>query len=299
MQKCMNWAAIAFDWNQIRAFLATAEEGSLSAAARALGLTQPTVGRQVTALEDHLDVALFERAGRGLVLTPTGHALLDHVRAMGEAAHRVSLVAAGRAETVSGKAAISASDSMAAYVLPDVLVALRDTAPEIEIELVATNAFSDLLHREADIAIRHVRPSERELVAKLLREGEGGLYAAPAFLRRHGRPRRLEDLADLPFVGISDPDRMVLELQRRGWPVTRRNFALYSENMAVATELMRAGLGVGLLSDDIARRLPEVERVLPDLPPIPVPVWLVTHRELHTSRRIRVVFDLLAEALAR
>jgi DNA-binding transcriptional LysR family regulator len=294
----MNWSAIAFDWNQIRAFLATAEEGSLSAAARGLGLTQPTLGRQVAALEERLGVTLFERAGRSLILTPTGQDLLDHVRAMGEAAHRVALVAAGRAEGVAGKVCISASDAMAAYVLPPLLADLRDRSPEIEIEVLATNSLSDLLHREADIAIRHVRPEEPDLVARLVREGVGGVYAAPAVLRRYGRPHALADLADLPFVGLSTPERMLEELHRLGLPLTRRNIGLYCENMAVACEMVRAGLGVGLMSDDIARAFPEVERVLPEFA-VPVPLWLVTHRELNTSRRIRVVFDFLAGALRR
>jgi DNA-binding transcriptional LysR family regulator len=295
----MNWSGIIFDWNQVRAFLATAEEGSLSAAARALGLAQPTLGRQVAALEERLGVSLFERVGRGLELTPTGKALLEDVRAMGEAASRISLVAAGRAEAVAGRICISASDAVAAYMLPDILRDLRDTSPEIEVQLLATNSLSDLLRREADIAIRHVRPEEPELVSKLVRESEGGLYAAPSFLRRHGRPRTLADLADLPFVGISEPARMVSELRRFGLELAERNFGFHCENMAVGCEMARAGLGIGLISDDIARRMPDLQRLLPEDVAIPVPLWLTTHRDLRTSRRIRVVYDFLAEALGR
>ncbi|MCB1394888.1 MAG: LysR family transcriptional regulator [Rhodobacter sp.] len=295
----MNWQAITFDWNQVRAFLATAEEGSLSAAARALGLAQPTLGRQVAALEERLGVILFERVGRGVALTQAGRDLLDPVRAMGEAAHRIALVAAGRAESVAGKVCISVADVMAAYVLPGVLADLREAAPDIDIEILATNSLSDLLHREADIAIRHVRPEEPDLVARLVREGAGGIYAAQSFLRRHGRPRVPADLETLPFVGMASPERMAEELARIGLPVPPRNFVLTCENMAVACEMVRQGLGVGVMSDDIASHMPEVERLLPDLPPIPVPLWLVTHRELRTSRRIRVVFDHLAAALAR
>lgn len=295
----MNWDAITFDWNQVRGFLATAEEGSLSAGARALGLTQPTLGRQVAALEERLGVALFERVGRGLVLTPSGAALLDHVRAMGEAASRVALVAAGRAETVAGRICISASDAVAAYVLPEVLRDLRATSPEIEVELLATNTLSDLLRREADIAIRHVRPEEPDLVSKLVCQTEGGLYAAPAFLRRYGRPASSAELAGLPFVGMDTPERMARELRRFGLDLAPRNFGIHCANMAVSCELTRAGLGIGLLSEDIARRMPELERLLPGEVAIPVPLWLTTHRDLRTSRRIRVVYDFLAEALKR
>lgn len=299
MQIRMHWQAITFDWNQVRAFLATAEEGSLSAAARALGLTQPTLGRQVTALEAHLGVTLFERAGRGLVLTSSGRDLLDHVRAMGEAATRIALVAAGRAEGVAGKVCISASDAIAAYVLPDLMAELCDLAPEIDIEILATNSISDLLRREADIAIRHVRPKDPELVAKLIRDGQAHLYAAPAFLRRYGRPQTVADLADLPFIGMANPDRMAEALIQFGVPITTRNFRLYSESTVAGWELVRRGLGVGVMAEEIALRTTGVERIVPSFPSIPVQTWLTTHRELHTSKRIRVVFDFLAQALAR
>lgn len=295
----MNWTAIAFDWNQIRAFLATAEEGSLSAAARALGLAQPTLGRQVAALESQLGVALFERSGRGLVLTPTGQDLVDHVRAMAEAAARVALVAAGRRDTVAGRVTISASDIVAAWLLPDLLAELRERAPEIEVELLATNALSDLTRREADIALRHVRPEDPALVARLVQTGEGGLFAAPAFLRRHPRPETAADLAALPFVGMAPPEVMAAELRRRGLPVDPRNVVVHSDSMVVAWEMVRRGLGIGVSTVEIARRSGDLVRLLPDLPPIPVPLWLTTHREVQTSRRIRLVYDFLAEGLGR
>jgi len=293
----MNWRAISFDWNQVRAFLATAEEGSLSAAARALGLAQPTLGRQVAALEDRLGVTLFERAGRRLLLTQSGHDLLDHVRAMAEAATRVSLVAEGRATDIQGTVCISATDVMAAFVLPQIIADLCAAQPLITIEVLATNSLSDLLRREADIAIRHVRPEEPDLVAKLVSEDKGLIYAAPAFLRRFGVPRSLDDLAGLPLVGMSDPDHMAAELRRIGLPVDAAQIRAFSQNGVFGWELVRKGVGYGLMSDNIARRTQGVEQILPDFPAIPVQNWLTTHRELHTSRRIRVVFDFLAKAL--
>ncbi len=294
----MNWQAIGFDWNQLRAFLAAAETGSLSAGARALGLAQPTLGRQVAALEARLGVALFERVGRGVALTPSGVLLREHARAMGEAANRVALVAAGASEDIAGRVCISASDAMAAYVLPDILAELSARAPEIEIEIVATNALSDLLRREADIALRHVRPEEPELVARLIREGAANLYATPVFLRRYGRPQTLEALRDLPFIGFGPAEQMAAVLKAHGLPVTAANFRLFSANTVAAWELVRRGLGIGVMADVVARRTPDVERILPDVSPIPMQLWLTTHRDVRTSRRIRVVFDYLAEALA-
>jgi len=292
----MNWKAITFDWNQARAFLATAEEGSLSAAARALGLTQPTLGRQIAALEDELGVLLFERVGRSLALTQSGLELLDHVRAMGEAAGQLSLTASGQSQTIEGQVVITASDLLSAKWLPGILKQLREKAPGIEVEVVASNAVRDLRRREADIAIRHVRPEQPDLIAKLVRETTGHLYASTEYLDRHGRPRSPEDLSDADFIGTEDPERMIPIL---GLSLTRRNLKLTSANGVVIYELVRQGLGIGAMVKENAEVTPGLECVLPDLDPIPIPIWLVTHRELHTSRRIRLVFDFLADALAR
>lgn len=294
----MNWNSVSFDWNQARAFLATAEEGSLSAAARALGQTQPTLGRQVTALEEELGVVLFERIGRSLALTPSGLELLDHVRAMGEAAGRISMAASGRSQSIEGQVCISASDAMAAYFLPGVLKRLREMAPKIEIEVVASNALSDLRRREADIAIRHVRPEQPDLIAKLVRESKAHLYASSEFIARQGRPATPEDLSNSDFIGFGQTDRLLTALNGAGLSLTRNNFRIGSESGVVAWELMKQGLGIGIMSEEIAALTPGIERILPDLPPFTFPVWLTTHRELRSSARIRLVFDLLDEVLS-
>ena len=296
----MNWSAIAFDWNQVRAFLATAEEGSLSAAARALGLAQPTLGRQVSGLENALGVILFERRGRSLTLTASGLDLLEHVRAMGDAATRISLTASGHSQTIAGKVRISASDVVSGHLLPPVLDTLRRTAPGIEIEIVATNAISDLRRREADIAIRHTRPDQPELIARLLRESWWAIYAAKRYVDAHGQPRTPEDLRGATFIGFdADHSRLVAGLRELGLPVSRDNIRLSSEIGIVAWEMVRRGLGVGVMMHEVAELDPQIIRILPDLPKLPVPIWLTTHRELHTSRRIRLVFDHLAAAFTQ
>ena len=293
----MDWRSVSYDWNQVRAFLATVEEGSLSAAARALGLTQPTLGRQVAGLEAALGVTLFERIGKTLVLTAPGMELLEQTRAMGEAASRLSLAATGQSTSIEGHVRISASDSYAAHILPPILVDLARRAPGINVEIVVSNQISDLRRREADIAIRHVRPSEPELIAKLIRTALAHCYAAPAYIRRVGAPASLSDVAGAQFIGIDQSPRMIDYLAAHGLHLAPRQFRYFSENTAVAWEMVRQGLGIGLASEDIAAQSDEVIRVLPDFPPIPVPIWLVTHRELHTSARIRLVFDVLAEGL--
>lgn len=293
----MNWPAASFDWNQARAFLATAEHGSLSAAARALGQTQPTVGRQVTALEDHLGVALFDRAGRGLVLTEPGRELLIHMRDMGAAAERAALTATGQSQDLRGTVSITASDIFSAMLMPRVITDLARKAPEIDIEIVASNDVRDLARREADIAVRHVRPEDPNLTARLLGEGAGLFYASPAYIDRRGRPESRADLTRHDFVGFLDPAEMSAALASRGIEVPAANFRYRTDSGLVMWELIRAGLGIGLMTGDIGNRTPDVERLLPDEPAFTYPFWLVTHRELQSSRRIRIVFDHLADAL--
>ena len=295
----MEWQSVAFDWNQVRAFLVTAEEGSFSAAARALGLTQPTLGRQVAALENHLGVTLFERLGRSLSLTQSGLELLDHVRAMGDAANRISLTASGQSQRIEGQVRITATDLTSMHLLPDALKRLRETAPGIEVEVIASNDVRDLLRREADIAIRHGRPEQPDLIAKLVRETSIHLYASTEYLDQYGRPGSASDLSEAVFIGFDQSDRLPTRLNELGLTLTKDNFKLISESGAVAWEMVKQGLGIGVMTKEIADRTPGVECVLPDLDPIPVPIWLATHRELHTSRRIRLVFDLLAESLSR
>ncbi|KIC21546.1 LysR family transcriptional regulator [Leisingera sp. ANG-Vp] len=286
------------DWNHIRAFLATAETGSLSAAARQLGLTQPTLSRQVAALEAQLGVLLFERLGRALALTEAGHELLAHSRKMGEAAQGLSIAATGQAQSIEGTVRITASDMTSAYILPPVLQQLRQRAPKLTVDVVAANDIRDLMRREADIAIRHVRPEQPELIARLVQEATGHFYAAKTYLERRGRPSSLAELADHDFVSFGDAERMIGYLVPLGIPVTPGNFRIGSNSGLVAWELVRQGFGVTPMSDEVAAAAPEVERLVPGSDAITFPVWLTTHRELHTSRRIRLVFDLLAEFFA-
>lgn len=286
------------DWNQLRAFLETAQTGSLSAAARKLGLTQPTLSRQVAAIERELGVTLFERVGKSMVLTTTGMDLLEHARAMGTAAEALGLAANGRSLAVGGVVSVSASDAVSALLLPPLVRELREREPGIAIEVISSNALSDLLRREADIAIRHVKPEQPELIARLVREATAYFYASEDFVRRHGHPRTAAEAAHLPFVGSDRAGNYLGYLQRHGLTVTEANFSCYADHSVANFELMRNGLGIGAMMDDIARNTPGIVRVLDDVPPVLFPIWLVTHRELRTARRIRVVFDALAEGLA-
>lgn len=297
MQFRMDWRAVKFDWNRARAFLITAEEGSLSAAARALGMAQPTLGRQVEALQEELGVVLFERVGRGLTLTPSGLELLDHVRAMGEAANLMSLTAAGQSQSVQGKVVIAASEIHAAFILPTFLAKLRKSHPGIEVEIVVSSRASDLRRREADIAIRNFRPQEPDLVAMKIRDVPARLYATPAYLESLGRPRLPYDLRHADFISIDGSGMFLKGLTAMGLPLTERNFPILTESYLVMWELVKQGVGIGILDGSIGDEEPKVMRVLPDLEPLMFPIWLVAHRELNKSRRFRIVFDLLAAEL--
>ena len=290
----MDWRSIGFDWNRARAFLVTAEEGSLSAAARALALTQPTLGRQVAALEEELGVALFERGARGLELTPSGLELLEHVRGMGEAATALSLTASGRSQSLEGNVCITATEIVAAYVLPPVLRRLRRVEPGIEIELIASNATSDLRRREADIAIRSFRPTQNDLIAKKLCDMDMALDASPDDLATLGHPATPADFADADFLGINRRDRYLDALNGLGFTLTQRNFPIITESHLTHWELTKHGAAIGVMAVSIGDVEERVVRILPELPPLVTDVWLVAHRELRTSRRLRRVFDFLA-----
>lgn len=294
----MDWNSVQFDWNRARAFLVTAEEGSLSAAGRALGMTQPTVGRQVAALEKELDVILFDRVGKQLVLTPSGLELVDFVRQMSDAATRVSMAASGQSRQLDGEVCITAIDSIAALCLPPIVRKLRACYPGISIEILASNELSNLGRREADIAIRNVRPSQPDLVAKKVCDVAARLYGASDYLDSLGRPLTLASINQAEFTGFNRGDEMILALRAFGLNVAPENISVVSENHLVQWEMTKQGGCLGMMMEVVGDREPRVERVLPDTDPILFPIWLVAHQQLKSSKRIRAVFDLLSDSLA-
>lgn len=287
------------DWNHVRAFHATAATGSLSAAARRLGLTQPTLSRQVLALEADLGVALFERRGRKLVLTQIGMDLLEHTRIMGDAADNVALAASGRIQEIGGRVSISVTDTYAAYILPGIIERIRSEAPQITVVIVASNELSDLHRREADIAVRHVRPDRPGLVGQHIRDTEAHFYASEDWVARNGLPNGPADLARAGLMGFDDGKRFSDFLREIGIPVDVADFRILSDSSVAIWEMVKRGIGVATMLREIADRTPGVVNLLPDMTPISVPIWLITHQELQSSPRIRMVQTILAEELAR
>lgn len=282
-----------FDWNQLRAFLATVESGSLSGAARLLGQTQPTLSRQIATLEQDLDLLLFERVGKRLVLTESGQRLAEQARLMGEAADRVALAASGQSQAESGLVRVTCSDMASSLLLP-ALEKLQREAPGIVVEIISSNTVDDLMRREADIAVRHVQPNQPDLIARRCPDGPVMIYGASALLDRIGRP---PDISTMPLVGFSQAELFIAELARRGIVVTKDNFRFYTDSSPIMWDIIRRGLALGVMMREVVDGTPGVELAFPDMTPILAPIWLVAHRELHGSRRIRLVFDALADAL--
>ena len=306
MQKCIgfmfdklrqemivNWKSINFDWNKVKTFLVVAEEGSFSAAARAINTTQSTMSRQVTALEQELAVVLFERVGRGVELTPAGFELLKEVRKMAIAANQLSLIAAGKNTEIKGTVCITGSETTSTFILPTIIEKLRDRYPKIKIEIIADNKSNDLLRREADIAIRHYRPKSGDLITKKVREDNAYLFASVKYLEKIERIKTKKDLAKANFIGFIENRDYISGLKRIGLDLKDENFSVFSQNHIVHHELIKTGVGIGVLPEYVADKEKEIVRVFKHLAPIPIETWLVVHRELNMSIKVRTVFDFL------
>ncbi len=285
------------DWTLLRSALTVASTGSLSAAARALGLSQPTLGRHVEALEQALGVVLFTRAVGGLSLTPAGQALVEPLRDMEAAARRLALIAAGRQETLKGSVRITASRVVSHHLLPPILVALRAAEPEIEIELVPSEGTENLLFREADIALRMYRPTQADLIAAHVTDLPMGLFAAKSYLGDRPRPATAGDLMALDFVGFDRSDYMLQLMARQGFAARREDFKLRCDDQVVYWSLVRAGGGVGGMQRIIGDGDGAVERIADFLPMPVLPVWLTAVPTLREAPRIRRVYDHLAASL--
>jgi DNA-binding transcriptional LysR family regulator len=289
---------MALDWSHVQIFLTLAEAGSLNRAAPQLGLSQPTLGRQLVALEESLGQLLFERHSRGLSLTEAGHALLPAARRMREGAQELALALAARDQSLAGTVRLTASDIVSTYFLPPVLHALRQRYPEVQIELVVSNEQEDLQQRSADIALRMVRPEQEMLVARKLSEWPVAVFAHRDYIARRGLPQ-LGNVMEHDWLGYDRSDRMLRGFAAAGTPVPVSFFGLRCDNQVVIWESMRAGMGLAVSAVALGERDPAVQRVLPELLIEPLQMWLTAHRELRDTPRLRVIYDALATAFAR
>ncbi|WP_209507245.1 MULTISPECIES: LysR family transcriptional regulator [unclassified Ruegeria] len=293
----MDKALTHADWSLIQSFLAVAETGSLSAAARHLDRSQPTLGRQVQSLEAELGVSLFDRHARGLKLSVAGSQLLPMAQQMHSAMTAFSLTAAGQSQQLEGSVRITASVFASHHLLPPILANIRRQEPAIQLELVATDTTENLLYREADIAVRMYRPAQMDIISRYLGEVPLCFCAAKSYLDRKGRPTTPKELFSHDLVGFDANQEIIKAMREKGWPASRDSFATRCDLQSAYWELIRAGCGIGFSQVQMAEADPDVE-ILPLDVEIPVlPVWLAAPQAMRQTPRIRRVWDLLAEGL--
>ena len=286
------------DWALWRSFAAVVAHGSLSGAARAIGLSQPTVGRHIETLEADLGLALFERTLSGLKPNPAALRLYEPVTRAQAALAEAAIVAEGAQAEIGGTVRLTASAIISNYVLPELLVTVRELYPRIAIEIVPSDSAENLLLREADIAVRMFRPTQLELITRYLGDIPLVATAHERYLARRGRPLELADLWEHDVIGFDRSDAILVHARSLGFNLTREQFALRSDDQPHLWELLKAGLGIGFAQENLVRRTPGMEVLPIDVRIPPLPVWLTTHKELFTSHRIRAIYDALAEGLA-
>jgi DNA-binding transcriptional LysR family regulator len=286
------------DWDFYRSFLAVMETGSLSGAARALGVAQPTVGRHIEALERALGGdALFTRSPGGLRPTRAAQALAPHAKAMAVAAETLIRTASGDADEVRGVLRLTASEIVGAEVLPPILRDFRESWPKVDIELVLSNQLDDLLHRDADIAVRMARPTQGALTARRVGAVHLGFYAHRSYLQKHGEPRGMDELAGHALIGYDRLAPPPEALEEIGIDVSREMFALRTDSDLAGLAAMRAGFGICPCQVVIAARDPNLVPILTREFGFDLETWVVMHEDLKSSRRMRLLFDHLVEGL--
>lgn len=289
-----------FDWNLVRTLLATLEQGSLLGAARVLRLSQPTAGRHIAELERQLGVLLFERTGRGLAPTSTALLIANAARSMEQGAQDLARALRGEQAREQGTVRISVSVAVATGLMPAVLARMRQALPDVQVELVASNAVSNLLRREADIAVRMVRPRQGTLIARKIADVRIGAFASVGYLARRGTPRKIADLMRHDLIAGDTDDTIPQGFKAMGYPVGPEAFVLRCDDMMVQWQSVVAGVGIGFAAEYMAHGNTEVAQVLSGVLKVPsLPMWLVVHREIRTSPRMRSVYDFLAAELPR
>jgi DNA-binding transcriptional LysR family regulator len=284
-------------WDHYRSFLAVVRQGSLSSAARELGLTQPTLGRHVDELEKSLAMPLFARSPHGLTPTPAALELVPHAEAMASAADALVRAASGEVAEPKGVVRVTASEVVGVEVLPQILSGFREKHPQIVIELAVSNRNQDLLRRDADIAVRMARPTQGALIARRIGKVDIGLFAHKRYLKRHGVPSAVEDLARHAMIGF-DRDTASLRYVSGAMPITREMFAFRSDSDHAQLSALRTGFGIAAVQVGIAARNSDLVPVLPDAIKFSLEMWLAMHEDLKMNRRVRLLFDYLVQELA-
>lgn len=288
---------LSLDWTLIQAFLVVAESGSLSAAARETGASQPTLSRHIKTIEDQLNVRLFDRQAKGLALTNTGSELLPAAKSMFAAAGQFANIAAGKDAAAHGTVRITASEFVAHYVLPKIFAKMREELPDIQLELHPTDDTENLLFREADIALRMFQPTQLEMIARKLGILELGFFASNNYIQRRGKPQTIEELMTHDMIGYDRSERFIKGAAAFGWELQRTDFAVRCDLQTLHGELIAEGCGIGILSKVAACQHPQLVPILPEFPVPGLGLWLTSHEALRHTPRVNAVWKHLEKGL--
>lgn len=286
------------NWAWYRAFLSVMEHGSLSAAARALGLTQPTIGRHIDGLEAALGLKLFTRSFDGFAPTDAGLELKPYARGLSATAAALRRAADSQGEGVRGTVRLTASEIVGVEVLPSILAKLRRNHPNLSIELMLSNRVDDLLHREADIAVRMLPPAQEGLVARRIGGIEVGLHAHQNYLERHGTPKTLHELGSHTLIGFDRENELIRRLQKQHSAFIRSSLAFRADSDLAQLAAIRAGFGIGMCQSALAKRDAKLVRILPRQVSVALDTWVAMHEDLRGNPRCSVTFAALAEGIA-
>lgn len=284
-------------WDLVQSFRAVAEFGSLSAAARELSITQPTVGRHIDALEETLHVSLFSRGREGMTLTKRGQDLVSSAKQMEDAAQSFSRKAAGHEEDASGTVRITANDVFGIWIMPKLIARFMDLNKNVQVELEVTNKISNLLRRDADIAIRLTRPLQGDLVARKVAELPMGLFAHERYLEKFGAPQNAHDLKQHYIIGYDREPILMDAAKALGVDLSPKDFCFRSDSILAQIEGLKAGIGIGATHVGLAQKIPELVQVLPEMQLPNLELWVTCHSDVRYNMRVRLMMDFLAENL--
>jgi DNA-binding transcriptional LysR family regulator len=286
-------------WELYRSFLGVLDHGSLSRAARALGVAQPTIGRHVAALERSMGLALFTRSQTGFLPTEAGQSLRMYAESLQSTVAALERAAASQGSGVSGSVRVTASDVVGVEILPPIIARLRELHPGLAVELALTDRVQDLVRREADIAVRMMRPRQELLVARRVGRIVVGLHAHRDYLSRRGTPKNIADLANHALIGFDETTAFIRDAGKTFSSWRREAFSIRTDSNLAQLALIRSGAGIGVCQAAIVHRNDEIVRVLPKQVSLPLETWITMHKDLRNSPRCRVTFDALVEGLER
>ncbi len=288
-----------FDWNLIKSFLYVLDEGSFSGAAKKSSISQPTLSRHIEELEKSLKMTLFERGRNGAKPTKEALKLAYYARHVKIKTDALSLFALGKTNILGGTVRISSPRIISTHLLPKIIGDLLEKTPKIEIELVSTDRVENLLEREADIAIRTVRPNQQNLLAKKISDIEMGIFAHRQYLQKYGTPKNNADLLEHQILGYDREENIIRGFREEKINIDRHFFRFRCDDKIVYWHAICAGMGIGFAPKFLAHGHNDIVHLLPNITIPNLPLWLVTHKELRTNANIRMVYEFLSKELAK